>query len=118
MPTADNFPFGPADFSALSDRDIQNVLGDVKQENPGVGYESASAVATSAAAAATAPIAVTTAAAATSPTTSDFYPAYQTNAALFQAAANPYLQERVGYVCLVVCLKKNIPDNRICILSA
>lgn len=93
LPTADNFPFGPADFSALSDRDIQNVLGDVKQENPGVGYETASAVATSAAAAA-APIAVTTAAAATSPTTSDFYPAYQTNAALFQAAANPYLQQQ------------------------
>lgn len=103
MPTADNFPFGPADFSALSDRDIQNVLGDVKQENPGVGYEAASAVATSAAAAA-APIAVTTAAAATSPTTSDFYPAYQTNAALFQAAANPYLQERGRHYRVWLCV--------------
>jgi hypothetical protein len=89
LPTADNFPFGPAGFSALSDRDIQNVLGDVKQENPGVGYETASVAATSAVAAATtAPVTTS----ATSPTTSDFYPAYQTNAALFQA--NPYLQQQ------------------------
>jgi len=84
LPTADNFPFGTADFSALSDRDIQNVLGDVKQEIPGVGYEAATSAPTAA------PVAATTST--TSPTTSDFYPAYQTNAALFQA--NPYLQQQ------------------------
>jgi len=72
LPTPD-FNFGPGDFN-LSDRDIQNVLGDVKQENPAGGYEPS-----------------TTTAPPPSTTSTDVYSAYSNTGSLFQS---PYLQQQ------------------------